>query len=157
MSREAKGTAAANATMVKFGYPDTLIREYHHWVVLLRPHQATLGALVLACKSDAQAFSDIPGAAFAELQRVVGDIEAGLGAFRPYQKINYLMLMMVDREVHFHVLPRYEAAQEFEGTTYVDGGWPAAPDLTGGAQPNEAGQAALVTAIKACWPQAAGA
>ena len=42
-----------NETMRKFGYPDTLIREYEHWVVLLRPAQVTLGSLVLAAKSDA--------------------------------------------------------------------------------------------------------
>lgn len=143
--------------MTKFGYPDNLIREYDRWVVLLRPHQATLGALVLACKDEAEAFSDISGEAFAELQKVVRDIEAGLGAFRPYQKINYLMLMMVDKDVHFHVLPRYEAAQEFEGTAYVDGGWPAVPDLAGGVQPDAAGQAALVAAVKAGWPSVAGA
>ena len=41
-----------NATMKKFGYPDTLIKEYSHWAVLLRPQQATLGALVLVCKDE---------------------------------------------------------------------------------------------------------
>ena len=39
---------AMNVTMQKFGYPDTLIAEYDHWVVLLRPSQVTLGSLVLA-------------------------------------------------------------------------------------------------------------
>src|SRR3546814_7047786 len=92
--------------MTKFGYPQTLIRDYAHWAVLLRPQQATLGALVLACKDDARAFGGISAAAFGELQRVIGDAEAGLRAFRPYDRINYLMLMMVDPDVHFHVLPR---------------------------------------------------
>jgi len=31
-----------NDTIRKFGYPDTLIHEYDHWVVLLRPQQVTL-------------------------------------------------------------------------------------------------------------------
>ena len=43
----------ANPTMIKFGYPDTLVREWDHWVVLLRPAQVTLGSLVLAARSDA--------------------------------------------------------------------------------------------------------
>src|SRR3546814_20848874 len=42
-----------NETIVKFGHPATLIAEYEHWVVLLRPAQPTLGALILAAKSDA--------------------------------------------------------------------------------------------------------
>ncbi len=138
--------------MLKFGYPGNVIREYDRWVVLLRPHQATLGALVLACKDEAEAFADISNAAFGELRQVVGDIEAGLKAFRPYQKMNYLMLMMVDKDVHFHVLPRYDAAQDFQGTAYADAGWPAAPDLAGGVQPDAAAQAALVAALQACWP-----
>ena len=37
-----------NATILKFGYPDTLIAEYPDWFVLLRPQQVTAGALVLA-------------------------------------------------------------------------------------------------------------
>ena len=41
-----------NPTIEKFGYPTTLIREYEHWLVLLRPEQVTLGSLVLAAKSD---------------------------------------------------------------------------------------------------------
>lgn len=145
-----------NATMTKFGYPQTLIRDYRRWVVLLRPHQATLGALVLICKDAAEAFSDISADAFAELQQVVGDIETGLGRFRPYQKINYLMLMMVDRDVHFHVLPRYETTQTFEGMEFPDAGWPAVPDLGAGMQPDAAARAALVAAVQAAWPGAAG-
>ena len=140
--------------MIKFGYPETLVCDYAHWAVLLRPQQATLGALVLACKDSAHAFGDISAAAFSELQRVIGDTEAGLGAFRPYQKINYLMLMMVDRDVHFHVLPRYAEMQSFEGVSYPDRGWPAAPDLAGGVQPDAAARASLVAAVKAAWPGA---
>ena len=56
-----------NDTIRKFGYPATLIAEYEHWVVLLRPAQPTAGALVLAAKSDVEAFAELPPAAFAEL------------------------------------------------------------------------------------------
>ena len=48
-----------NQTAVRFGYPDTLVREYDHWLVLLREPQATLGSLVLCEKSDATEFSAI--------------------------------------------------------------------------------------------------
>src|SRR3546814_8802529 len=65
-----RSPAAANPTMTKFGYPETLVRDYAHWAVLLRPQQATLGALVLACKDAAHAFGDISAEAFAELQQV---------------------------------------------------------------------------------------
>ncbi len=32
-----------NQTILKFGYPQGLIQEYEHWVILLRPQQVTLG------------------------------------------------------------------------------------------------------------------
>jgi diadenosine tetraphosphate (Ap4A) HIT family hydrolase len=142
--------------MTKFGYPQTVIRDYRHWVVLLRPAQATLGALVLVCKDPATAFGDISAAAFAELQQATGDIEAGLSAFRKYEKINYLMLMMVDPDVHFHVLPRYAATQNFAGVDYPDRGWPAVPELGAAVTPDAAGHAAQVEAIQAARPGGRG-
>jgi len=162
LSREAGGSgnpggsSSPNGTMTRFGYPNSMVCEYRYWVVQLRPQQATLGALVLVCKDRAEAFSDISAEAFAELQQVVGDIEAGLSAFRPYQKINYLMLMMVDPDVHFHVIPRYAETQVFEGIDYPDKGWPAVPDLAGGVQPEAAAQAALVAKLKSIWPDPRG-
>ena len=42
-----------NATMTKFGYPDSVVRDYPLWSVQLRPAQATLGALVFVCKEPA--------------------------------------------------------------------------------------------------------
>ncbi|MDT7534866.1 HIT family protein [Sphingobium sp. SA2] len=119
-----------NETILKFGWPGSLIAEFEHWVILLRPAQPTLGSLVLAAKSDATAFGDLPAEAHAELKTVTGAIEAALRAAVGYQKINYLMLMMVDPYVHFHVLPRYEGERSGGGLTVRDAGWPGQPDLS---------------------------
>ena len=48
-----------NATMKKFGHPDTLIHDYEDWVVLLRNDQITLGSLVVAEKSAATLLSAV--------------------------------------------------------------------------------------------------
>lgn len=120
----------ANDTMRKFGYPDSLIREYEHWVVLLRPAQVTLGSLILAAKGEATAFGKLVPGAHAELATVTKEIEASLLAEIGYEKINYLMLMMVDPHVHFHVLPRYSEPKSFAGLDLRDAGWPGQPDLS---------------------------
>ena len=138
--------------MRAFGHPDSLVREYDHWVVLVRPKQVTLGALVMACKERAQSFGAVSREAFREHERVVRDIEQGLKAFSAFEKINYLMLMMVDKEVHYHVLPRYSETRNFEGVDYPDSGWPAVPDLTSGLVLGGESLAAMVAGIRGGWP-----
>ncbi|MFN7027940.1 MAG: HIT family protein [Sphingopyxis sp.] len=132
-----------NETIAKFGHPATLIAEYDHWVVLLRPAQPTLGALVLAAKSNATAFGDLPAAAHAELKVVTAAIEAALTGAVDYAKINYLMLMMVDPHVHFHILPRYDGERSGAGLTVADAGWPGQPDLAQAVKLDDAQVAAL--------------
>jgi diadenosine tetraphosphate (Ap4A) HIT family hydrolase len=119
-----------NATIEKFGYPATLVAQFDHWLVLLRPSQPTLGSLVLAARSDATAFGDLPAEAHAELKTATAAIEAALTQAVGYDKINYLMLMMVDPHVHFHVIPRYEGSRTAAGLTIEDAGWPGQPDLS---------------------------
>lgn len=118
-----------NPTARKFGYPDTLVAETDHWWVLVRPQQPTFGALVLVCKEDAKAFSDLSSAAFEDMKRAIDGIEALLRDAVAYERINYLMLMMVDPDVHFHVLPRYEGQRGHAGHTFTDAGWPGPPAL----------------------------
>ena len=144
-----------NATIAKFGHPATLVAEYRHWVVLLRPTQPTLGSLVLAAKSDATAFSALEPAAFAELATVTADIEAALSNAVGYAKINYLMLMMVDPHVHFHVLPRYEGERAAHGVPVADTGWPGQPALNQAATLDAPQIAALVDWLKGVWPKPA--
>ncbi|WP_183933867.1 HIT family protein [Sphingomicrobium lutaoense] len=118
-----------NETIEKFGYPDTLIREYRHWMLLLRPAQVTLGSMVLAAKSDATRLHQISPEAFSEQHEIISDVERLLDAHVAPQKINYLMLMMVDPHVHSHVIPRYEGSRQFAGLDFEDHGWPGPPDL----------------------------
>jgi len=118
-----------NPTIEKFGYPATLVREFEHWMVLARPAQVTLGSLVLAAKSGVTAYSALPREAFAEQADAVAALETALAAFVAYERINYLMLMMVDPNVHFHVIPRYSKECSWGDIQFPDAGWPAPPRL----------------------------
>jgi diadenosine tetraphosphate (Ap4A) HIT family hydrolase len=118
-----------NPTILSFAYPDSLVREFDHWLVLVRPDQITLGSLVLAAKGDATAYGALPAEAFAEQGDVVAAIERALAEFTRYEKINYLMLMMVDPNPHFHVIPRYPGTRVWNGIEFPDAGWPRAPQL----------------------------
>lgn len=143
-------TRPVNQTMRTFGYPGSMVADYEHWVTLLRPQQATLGALVLICREEATAFSAISPAAFSEMDRAVREIEAMLARAFAYEKINYLMLMMVDPNVHFHVLPRYSGPRDFAGVTFTDPGWPRLPDLGNAPSLDDAGRATLLAKLREC-------
>ena len=86
MTDEPPAAVAPNQTIAKFGYPETLLAEYVHWVVLLRPQQVTLGALVLACKDPATAFPHIDREAFVELRTITRDIEDALSKAFDFDK-----------------------------------------------------------------------
>ncbi|MBA3525930.1 MAG: HIT family protein [Sphingomonas sp.] len=138
----------SNETMRKFGYPQTLIREFGHWAVLVRPAQVTLGSLVLASTSEATRYGDLAVEAFTEQAEAVRAIERALTSFCKYEQINYLMLMMVDPNVHFHVIPRYSGSRDWNGQAFSDEGWPGPPQLQS-ARKLEAGEmAAMVKALK---------
>ena len=118
-----------NSTLTNFGYPDSLIKSYEYWSILLRPQQVTLGSLILGAHGEFQAFGELPHQAMIELSKITRDIENSLNRCFKYDKINYLMLMMVDPHVHFHVFPRFSGTRDFNGTKLFDHGWPGPPNL----------------------------
>ena len=141
----------SNPTAQKFGYPRSLVAETQHWLVLVRPQQPTLGSLVLVCKEAATAFSQLSPAAFADLKTAIDGIETLLRHTVAYERINYLMLMMVDPDVHFHVLPRYEGEREHGGHIFADAGWPGPPALASHVALGEEEAAALAAEFAARW------
>jgi len=117
-------------TLKKFGYPRTLIKEYKHWLLLVREQQITLGSMILICKDEKHNFHEISQDATTELSLITKDIEQSAQKSFHYDKINYNMLMMVDPEVHFHVIPRYSRAIIFGSLEFTDKYWPKPVDFT---------------------------
>ena len=138
-----------NATAEKFGYPESLVAQFEHWLVLVRPAQPTLGSLVLVCTDPVGNFGQISADASRELQLAVAAIERVLGDAFAFDKINYLMLMMVDPDVHFHVLPRYSAEKQFAGQAFADATWPGPPDITAANAFSDELKAQLTADLKA--------
>ena len=144
----------ANATEIKFGDPATRVAQTERWSVLVRPRQPTLGSLVLVCREPVLALSDVSPEGFAELRGVVRNVERMLRAFSTYERINYLMLMMVDPDVHYHVLPRYPGSRSFKGVEYRDAGWPGAPALEPAVALDDAARDAMVATLRQGWQRA---
>lgn len=121
--------AATNQTLGTFLTPVSFLFATDHWVVVLRPQQATLGATILIAKHDVTSMADLPADAVADLHNAWQKIATMYDATLQPEKINYLALMMVDPNPHFHVLPRYAAPRAFDGAFYDDPVWPKPPSL----------------------------
>jgi diadenosine tetraphosphate (Ap4A) HIT family hydrolase len=113
----------------KFRVRDLEVLRTEYWSWSVRPVQATLGAGVLSLNRGATAFGDLTEPEGADLAAIVAEVEHALGACMTPDKMNYLMLMMIDAHLHFHVLPRYANPRTFAGHEWNDGGWPAQPAL----------------------------
>lgn len=119
----------------KFLLDQYTICETNHWIWSVRPVQATLGAGILSLRRYCERLSDITAEEGADLAKMAHIIEPTLRRHFAYDKINYLMLMMVDPHLHYHVLPRYAAERSFGGLVFTDPGWPAHPSLQGPTPP----------------------
>lgn len=73
--------------------------------------------------------SEVSSEEMKQLGKLIQTVEKTLKSAFDYNIINYLMLMMVDHHVHYHVIPRYDGKRIFENLTWIDNGWPALPTL----------------------------
>lgn len=122
---------------------------------MLRPQQVTLGSLVLASREPVQQFSALSDENFSGMGPVIRRIEAMLQSIVQYEKLNYLMLMMVDPDVHFHVIPRYSTERHFGGLIFPDAGWPGPPNLGQAVDPGNEGTNELLSRFRQAWAEAA--
>ncbi len=152
MTPTPSGTAILNPTMRKFGAPGTIIHQFQHWIVMLRPIQVTLGSLVLAAHEPACSFSQLGQESFTELHKITGQLESALAKAFNYDKLNYLMLMMVDPDVHFHVIPRYGEGRYFNGVKFIDSGWPGPPDFNKATKMDADTNRLIKEQLISCWP-----
>lgn len=117
------------ALQIKFDVKKLRIGEIGNWIISLRPEQLTLGALILSLNRPCISLGDLTIDESKDLGKAFKLIDSLFSqSFKP-DKINYLALMMVDNQVHFHVLPRYREAIKLNGSVYIDKCWPVAHNL----------------------------
>ena len=115
----------------KFKVNEYKLYESEFWIWSLRPHQATIGAGILSLKRECATFGELKQEEFCDLNNIIKVIETTLKSIFDYDVNNYLMLMMMDKHVHYHVFPRYENPIEILGNTWNDEKWPAVPEVLG--------------------------
>lgn len=117
----------------KFKVNEYKLYESEYWIWSLRPHQSTLGAGILSLKRECPTFSELKPEEYADLDNIIKVIESSLKEAFDYDVMNYLMLMMFDKHVHYHIFPRYEKQVQILNETWKDENWPVIPFLIGEA------------------------
>ena len=113
----------------KFRLDELELARTGSWIISLRPGQVTLGSLVLTLNRKCARMSGLQAGEGADLEQAFREVEAILERSFSPDKINYLALMMVDEQVHFHIIPRYRDVRLFDGREFTDRSWPGPPSL----------------------------
>ena len=129
----------------KFRLNSLTICQTLHWVWSLRPAQLTLGSSVLSLKRHAARFGEVSAAESEDLHNAVALLEATCRRIWEPDRFNYLMLMMVDEHVHFHVVPRYSRPRLLASREWVDDAYPSLPVLA--ASPTDEATLAGIRAL----------
>jgi len=110
----------SHETLQKFEEDKNTIKDFGHWKLLVSNNTRTLGNCVLIIKRDVRRFSELTAEEVVNLGVAIKETENALQSAFQYDKINWLMLMMKDPQVHFHVIPRYKDIKEFSGVKFDD-------------------------------------
>jgi len=89
------------------------------------------GSFVVISNDDIKSFEEVSAPAFAALGVAITNLERMMKNDFGAVRLNLFSLMMVDPQVHFHVIPRFDKGVEYGGQTYVDEYYPGLAPLDG--------------------------
>ena len=107
----------------KFGIEQNIIFQTKYWNWSLRPLQPVVGSGILSANFPVERMSDLPVEAGEDLIKMMKIIENTLKKAVGMELMNYVMLMLVDHHVHYHVIPRFSGKVTINGKTFTDEFW----------------------------------
>ena len=132
-------TKTLDEFQAKFRVNELKVIKNASWTWSVRPDQPTLGAGIISLNRYALHLSDVSSKEMADLAGLISTLERAIKSTFNHNIMNYLMLMMVDHHVHYHLVPRYDGIREFAGLEWVDNGWPALPVMPDSQHKNQKG------------------
>lgn len=113
----------------RFNKPELILKEFNHWVIILRENVVTLGSCIIILKSGKPFLKDITAEEMAEFSEVCKWFEDKTKSLYGAEKWNYLAMMMKDEFVHFHAIPRYSTSVNAYDRDWFDTDWPKGTTL----------------------------
>ena len=110
--------------MNKFKPNENKIKEFSHWIVVIREKQVTLGACIIILKRQVDSLSKMSAEEAKEFPEVLQWYEKKCKNCFGAEKYNYVVAMMKDNFVHYHAFPRYSSVVQKYGRKWQDQDWP---------------------------------
>lgn len=110
--------------MNKFKPNENKIKEFSHWIVVIREKQVTLGACIIILKRQVDSLSKMSAEEAKEFPEVLQWYEKKSKNCFGAEKYNYVVAMMKDNFVHYHAFPRYSSVVQKYGRKWQDQDWP---------------------------------
>lgn len=121
----------------KFRIKELTVVRTKHWTWSVRPVHPTIGSGIISLNRYCERYSSITNTESEDFANIIRIVENTTEKCYVHEKINYLMLMMVDSHLHYHVIPRYSKATSFHNIIWQDNGWPGPPILSGDIPPDQ--------------------
>lgn len=114
----------------KFNVNNNILLKTKYWSWILRESHPTLGSTVLMINRECYELNELTSEEILDYHRIVKVIEETLKSLFEYSQINYFQLMMLDRNLHIHIIPRYSQDKYYENEKWADENYPGLPDLS---------------------------
>ena len=108
---------------------ELVLKEFKHWVVILKEGGTTLGHSVIILKSNKPTFSDVTNEEMSEFPLVCKWFEEKTKSIFGAEKWNYCAMMMKEEFVHFQAVPRYSKVIRMHDIDWIDKDWPKRPSF----------------------------
>jgi len=97
-----------------------ILEKFNEKQNLVKEEPNKLGRLVAILKREAFPLQNISSEEMAEYSTIVKEVEPALEkAFGAYL-VQHMHLAFVDKQIHFHIIPRYKETIEFAGINWTD-------------------------------------
>jgi diadenosine tetraphosphate (Ap4A) HIT family hydrolase len=128
--------------------PRFAVAAGQHWTLFLNRDQNLLGRCYLRLNRPETDALNLDAAELMELWALARRVRDALSARWEPDHFNYAFLMNVDRQVHFHVIPRYKARREFAGGSFADPTFGAHYTVAPDRHLDEAAYDAIIAALR---------
>jgi diadenosine tetraphosphate (Ap4A) HIT family hydrolase len=99
---------------------ETVVEDGPTWTIAVNINQNLLGKTVVVLNRPCQSVTDLTLAEWTDLYTQIKRIRVALDLLFEPDLCNYAFLMNVDRQVHLHVIPRYESVRQWSGQQFED-------------------------------------